>query len=240
MPKWIEKIVVPVLLVAAGVVGTFLGTNYFKEKRSLGYQILTNSSLIGISPEIKDRIKITYDTRELNNIYSFKVRVLNDGNVPLKDLYIYFKFDKKAEILSSIDTFIPEVREVGSKPRFYQDSTNEVHYLVPLLNPHKLGEEITWNFLTKNNLSSNVKISARGEGLRVHVYDPKKTKKTTERIASISFVISVLLFLVVDEIDRWHAKKKKTSPKIIGQLMLLFTTIIILSGALFLVSLIIF
>lgn len=234
MPKWLEKLAVPVLVAVISIGGTFLVTNYFKEKKSLGYQVLTKTSLVDVSPEIKDRIKVTLDGRELQNFYSFKVRFLNDGNVPLEDFTIYFEFDKKTEIISSIDSMVPE--EFDKIPQRSDDSENRVHYFIPLLNPHKLGEEIFFNFLTKNNSSDTIIISSRGTGFRVHVYDPLKAQKTTERIASVSFVICIFLFMIVDEIDRWHARRKKVSPKIIRQLMWLFTTILLLSGALFLFS----
>src|SRR4030065_2502036 len=104
MAKWTEKLIIPFIIAIISIVATFLITGHFEKKASLGYQIVSKTSLIEIKPDIRNKIKVIYEDREIDKIYSFKIRVVNYGNVPLRNQKISFQFDAAAEIIS--DSFI--------------------------------------------------------------------------------------------------------------------------------------
>jgi len=161
-----ELIIALISLVGGGVI-TFLITKYFRERKSLGYQIVSKMSLINVNPEVRDKIKIDYDGKPAENIFSFKVRIINNGNVPIKDQPILFEFDKQAKVLVADYNTKPE-KEFGEIKREDTSATNEVKFVVQLLNPKSKKEQIEFDFLTIDNKNDEIKLHAKGENLKVH------------------------------------------------------------------------
>ncbi|MCJ7578740.1 MAG: hypothetical protein MUO91_09850 [candidate division Zixibacteria bacterium] len=161
-----ELIIALISLVGGGVI-TFLITKHFRERKSLGYQIVSKMSLIDVKPEVRDKIKIDYDGKPVENIYSFKVRVINDGNVPVKNQSVLFEFDKETKVLAADYVTKPE-REFGEIKRENTVATNEAKFIIGLLNPKSMKEQIEFNFITVDNRSDNVELISKGENLIFH------------------------------------------------------------------------
>ena len=162
-----DEIIVVLISVVVGGVVTFLITKHFKQKKSLAYQIVSKMSLINVNPEVRDKIKIDYDGTPVENIYSFKVRIINDGNVPIKNQPILFQFDKEAKVLVADYNTKPE-REFGEIKRENADVPNEVKFVIGLLNPKRMKEEIEFDFITVDNKSDNLEAISKGENLTFH------------------------------------------------------------------------
>src|SRR5205809_5764287 len=83
---------------------TLIVTIYFfflqRFKRSLVW-VLTETNLLKVSEDIKDKVKVLYDDTQLENLYFIKLQIINNGNVPIKES----DFDHKL----SFD-FVPNVR----------------------------------------------------------------------------------------------------------------------------------
>ena len=162
-----EIIVVLISAITGGLI-TFLITKHFRQKKSLAYQIVSKMSLINVRPEVRHKIKIDYDGTSAENIFSFKVRVINDGNVPIKNQPILFEFDKKAKVLVADYNTKPR-KEFGEITRANsQDATNEAKFIIGLLNPKRMKEQIEFNFITVDNKNDNLEVISRGENLRFH------------------------------------------------------------------------
>jgi len=132
-------------------------------------------SLIDVKPEVRDKIKIDYDGKPAENIFSFKVRVINDGNVLIKNQPILFEFDKSAKVLVADYNTKPE-REFGEIKRENLDAPNEVKFVIGLLNPKSKKEQIEFNFLTIDNKNEEIKLHAKGENLKSHEISSKFDK----------------------------------------------------------------
>ena len=157
---------------------TFFVQKKLKERNSLAYEILSKMSLIDVKDEVKKKIKIEYEEFPANNIYSFKIRLVNDGNVAIKNQPILFEFPKDCHILET---------KIDTKPRFefgpitldekYEKGELDFHlerYIIDMVNPK---DEIEFRFLTINNSNDAVKIHCKGENLRFHQID-RKNKST--------------------------------------------------------------
>ena len=62
-----ELIIALISLIGGGVI-TFFITKYFRERKSLGYQIISKMSLVNVNPEVRDKIKIDYDGTSVENL----------------------------------------------------------------------------------------------------------------------------------------------------------------------------
>jgi hypothetical protein len=164
----INELIIALISLAGGGLITFLITKHFKEKKSLAYQIVSKISLIDVKPEVREKIKIDYDGKPAENIFSFKVRVINDGNVPIKDQPILFEFDKETKVLVADYNTKPK-REFGEIKRVNESGvTNEAKFVIGLLNPKRTNEQIEFNFITVDNKTDVVEIIAKGENLIFH------------------------------------------------------------------------
>ena len=201
-----EIIVVLIAAIAGGIV-TFFITKHFRQKKSLAYQIVSKMSLINVNPKVRDKIKIDYDGTPAENIFSFKVRVINDGNVPIKGQPILFQFDKEAKVLAADYKTKPE-REFGEVTRVNkQDATNEAKYIIGLLNPKRMKEEMEFNFITVDNKNESLKVMSKGEDLTFHELARPSSRfladRHIQRFLSLSaIVLAALLAPLVFERGR--------------------------------------
>jgi len=194
-----DEIIKILIYVAAGGLITFLITKYFRERKSLAYEILSKMSLINVNPKVRDKIKIDYDGKPAENIFSFKVRVINDGNVPIKDQPILFQFDKEAKVLAADYNTKPE-REFGEIKKGNVDVLNEARFIIGLFNPKSKKEQIEFNLLTIDNKSDDIKFYAKGENLKVHDLSTKLLALRTIRevfqiILAVIFAILITLLI---------------------------------------------
>src|SRR4030067_3861140 len=109
MAKLAEKLIIPFIIAIISIAATFLIPSHFEKRARLGYQLLSKTSLIEIKPDIRNRIKVFYEDKETDKIYSFKVRVVNYGNVALRNQKISFQFDAATQIIS--DSFVTKPAE---------------------------------------------------------------------------------------------------------------------------------
>src|SRR5436305_3835778 len=74
---------------------------FSREKKSLSYEILSESPLISISDEIKGSLQVLFNGEPIENVHLFLVKFINDGNVPIaagdyeRQLTIIFTDDSK-------------------------------------------------------------------------------------------------------------------------------------------------
>jgi len=176
-------------LIGGGVI-TFFITKYFRERKSLGYQIISKMSLVNVNPEVRDKIKIDYDGTSVENLFSFKVRVINNGNIPIKDQAILFEFDERAKVLVA-DYNTDPPKEFGEIERVAGVAANEAKFVIGLLNPKSKKEEVEFNLLTVDNENDDIEIHAKGENLRVREIPPRSDRIKT------SFQIAITVFMIV-------------------------------------------
>jgi len=159
-----ELIIVLVSAVLGGIV-TYVLTKHFRERKILSYEVTCERSLINISPRIKDKIKVEWDGAPIEDASSFKVRLINDGNTPIKEQPILFSFDDGSWIVQSDHTTKPG-REFGYVHELPEElPPNELKVIVELMNPK---DEILFTFLTAESKSESLTLYAKGENLRIH------------------------------------------------------------------------
>lgn len=54
-----------------------------RRKKKLGYDVLSNLSLLTVREELEGRLKVLFDENPVKNVHLFVLRVVNNGNVPI-------------------------------------------------------------------------------------------------------------------------------------------------------------
>jgi hypothetical protein len=75
---WVEVIVGALALILSLVI-----YRLSRKKKSLSYEVLSESPLISISDEIKDSLQVLFNGKPVENIHLLLVKFVNDGNVPV-------------------------------------------------------------------------------------------------------------------------------------------------------------
>jgi hypothetical protein len=105
-------------------------------KKALTYKVLTNSSLILISDNVKDNIQIRYKGKIVPNVRLVEIRIKNSGSLPIKPedyiepLGIYFTNSK---ILSNE---IIDIHSLGIHVETELSDQSKIIFSKTLLNPN--------------------------------------------------------------------------------------------------------
>jgi len=96
-----------------GVV-TFFVTFVFalsqRQKKAISYQIVSNTALLSVSEEIKDKFQMTYQGRIVQQPHLVIVKIFNSGNVPIKSkdyeepLIVHFEADPQLISIEIIES----------------------------------------------------------------------------------------------------------------------------------------
>lgn len=168
-----------------GIIGTISAVYLGKKRMRVAYEITSISSLMSVSDEIRDKIKVEYENKPIKNIYSFKVKIKNTGNAVVEKLPILFEFDSNTKILDVIVKTIPE-REFGIK-KMNANKESEIKYEIDFLNRN---DQTFLSFLTANNESEYLKLYARAKGLNFYETHIVSTKELLKEILKQQYAFS--------------------------------------------------
>lgn len=76
-----------VILTALGIlvaVGIALYFQWWRNRKRLSYEILSNVVLVSAEKEIEDKIEILYEGQSVKNVRILVIKVVNDGYQPIK------------------------------------------------------------------------------------------------------------------------------------------------------------
>jgi hypothetical protein len=110
------KSVAPIIAIAIGIpaliiaVLNFYVGNWWRLRKSLAYEIVTFTAIVGIKDKVKDRVQILFDGKEIPNAQLYEIKIINDG----KQQIVMSDFEKPLEILfdSDAEIFSAEVAEI--------------------------------------------------------------------------------------------------------------------------------
>jgi hypothetical protein len=176
--------------VAAIVVGAIVSlVIYLKQRsrKSLSYKKQTITQLLSIGSEIKGKLKITYDSKEAEDVYLAIVEIFNSGNVSIVETDykepIKLSFGKYAQVLT---TEVAEVEPANLQISINSDGT-EITLVPTLFNPR---DSVTIKSLV--NKLEGVYLSGRFIGL-------KEITESTSKLSSDS--VSTGLITVISIIS---------------------------------------
>lgn len=83
MPLLLDWQFLGVIVGILGVVVTVIIFYLQKNRKRLAYQVLTETPLLSVGDEIKGRVKITYDNKDIQNVHLVVIKIENIGNVDI-------------------------------------------------------------------------------------------------------------------------------------------------------------
>ena len=75
------------VLAAISAIIAFIALFYFtwwRNRRKLSYDILSNVSLVSTSVEVRDKVQIFFEGKPVKNVWLIVIKLINDGNLPIK------------------------------------------------------------------------------------------------------------------------------------------------------------
>lgn len=104
--NYLSIIAIFLTIVAITIAGlNFYVGNWWRLRKSLAYEIVTFTAIVGIQDKVKDRVKILFDGKEIPNAQLYEIKIINDGKQPIekKDFEkpLEIVFDSDAEIFSA-------------------------------------------------------------------------------------------------------------------------------------------
>lgn len=166
-----------------------------RRKKSLSYEILTNTSLLTFDDEIEGKIRISYENTPVQKVHLLIFRIVNDGNLSITpsdfETRLTFDFGENTKVLS---VEIIDTEPENLKPEFFLHWGREIQIL-PLLFNSK--DSIKFKLLLAQ-FEGEIKVDARINGVREvkKKANPKKIRKLLWFL--IAFLLGAILNVVVE------------------------------------------
>lgn len=178
-----------------GLIAIFISIIVFflqRRKKSLAYEIITNTPLLTLNDEIKGKVQILFEGSAVQNVHLIMLHILNDGNIAISssdyESPLTFEFGETSQILSAE---VVKTSPVKLEPQFTLRN-NSVEFTPILLNS---GDSIVFKLLLAQ-YEGNLVVRARILG----VTEIKQISITVDRLRRFggwSFLLGILLFFSV-------------------------------------------
>ena len=143
--SWITILLASIAIII-GIVVPIVLYMLSKRKKKLICKLFPSLSLVDVRTEVKDKIKIYYDKKLVENLSMTKVKIRNNGNLPIRKADIVkpleFNFGKNLRV---IDHGVINTEPIGIAPNLEHNTENNlIRCSFDLLNP---GDELTLQFV---------------------------------------------------------------------------------------------
>ena len=163
-----------------------------RKKKSLSYEVLSESPLISISDEIKSGLQVLYNGKPVENIHLCLIKFMNDGNVPIAandyERPLTLSFGDPSSLV-----YVEKMQVTPSNLTLHIDVSGQAITVAPImLNP---GDSFTVKALI-NQYGGEFDVDARVLGVKSIYTPPKSDRKIKVRLAAVSAVSLVLLAVI--------------------------------------------
>ena len=214
MPNIIEATWITILLgsitVIVAIIVPIILYILSKRKKKLICKLFPSLSLVDVRTEVKDKIKIYYDEKLVENLSMTKVKIRNNGNLPIRkeDIIKPLEFNF-GENLSVIDRRLIDTEPEGITVKLESNNENNlIRCSFDLLNP---GDELTLQFVCLGESKELPNIGARIEGIK-HVETISVSEEIAERMKRLGnlyivggFLLLILSFILYPILDGAHS-----------------------------------
>lgn len=200
---WKRDVTIAVITGVLTIGGT-LYVNYSSresEKPKLGYKRISSISLVSVNKKVKDEVAVSYKQKPIADLFSFKIGVINTGEVTVQKPTIKFELGKDTEIISVTSTLKPEDR--------YREINNYA-------NPPNIKKKPFVRYVTIQYLNQGEEVDFDINAIGQRKIDPSELK-----------IIANIEGVVWYEIpNRFNGPdfRRNSSTDIIGSLTILFTS----------------
>ena len=180
-----------VLAVVAIVISLII---YFlqKSKKSLSYEILSETALLSVAKEVEDKIKILFEGDSVKNVHLILLKISNNGNVSilpsefLKNITI--SFDNSTRILSA---------EISEKKPHSIEAILTIDGTELIISPSlwNSGDTITIKSLV-SEFNEKIHVSGRIVGIKDINLSNSAYSTSTIMLASFSLILMLISFVL--------------------------------------------
>lgn len=189
---FIQFIVTVIISIASAVLPFLLYFWKQHQTKEFVYEIVTNTSVLKISSEYKDSLKIIYKDIPVKDVRLILIKFSNSGNVPIetnhfdqkRPVRIIFSGDSAKILTCEVSDKFPENLDVK-----IQQNTNQVNISPALLNS---GDTFSIKLLVSDFLGK-ITIDGRIVGVR----EIKEVKETINKNFRKSLVVSIIKMPIV-------------------------------------------
>lgn len=163
-----------------------------RKKKSLSYEVLSESPLISISDEIKSGLQVLYNGNPVENIYLCLIKFINDGNVPIAtndyERPLTLSFSDASSLI-----YVEKIQVTPGNLTPHIGVSGQTITIAPImLNP---GDSFTVKALI-NQYGGKFDVDARVLGVTSIQTPPKSDRKIRLRLAAVSAVALVVLTVI--------------------------------------------
>jgi hypothetical protein len=138
-----------------------------RNRKALSYEVISNTSLVVVKDEVKEKLKIFYDEKPVSQLYLSLIRIVNSGNVPI----LASDFTRTLTLSLAEETQIVSAEIIERHPKLLEATVgyrgNEATVNVMLLNG---GDSLTVKILS-SGARSMVTVDGRIVGVgEIKVY----------------------------------------------------------------------
>lgn len=167
----------------------------FKVRKQLSYEISTKKDLVEGEKEIKDKVKVLYNNKIIENLYYVACDIENSGNTVIKNQYIRFEFPQDTKIIDPFFDPVPEP-EIGLQEEKNPElNTYELKYKIGHL---ECGQRVGYRFiLTSENPVVAPKLHPFNEEGDVILVSKSRSKSYEEKNDIVNFITLYLYMLIL-------------------------------------------
>jgi hypothetical protein len=167
----------------------------FRVRKQLSYEISTKKDLVEVEKEIKDKVKVLYNNKIIENLYYVACDIENSGNTVIKNQYIRFEFPQDTKIIDPFFDPVPEP-EIGLQEEKNPElNTYELKYKIGHL---ECGQQVGYRFiLTSENPVVAPKLHPFNEEGDVTLVSKSRSKSYEEKNDIVNFITLYLYMLIL-------------------------------------------
>jgi hypothetical protein len=162
--------------------------------KKLSYSLSIDNGIVKIEKDIREKVKVLYESEEIENLYSIKVDLQNTGNTVIKSQEIRFEFPKETRILDFSFEPEPEQEMKVEKIRAGLRDFEEKCKIGQIERGQSLGVRFT---ATSTAEIRGIKLHPYNEGGDIEFTSKSITKALNDRDHIVKFLSLYILYLVV-------------------------------------------
>jgi hypothetical protein len=163
-------------------------------QKQLSYAIEIVRGLVKIGEKVKDKVNISYNGQDAQNLYRIACDVRNTGNTVVKDQYIRFEFSEGVEVIDFYYEPEPE-REIGVEESAEEELlSHEKRFKISHL---ERDQQVCFRFVLSGGKEVDVQLHPFNEEGDVE-FVPKSISRAADDTALVTrFVFLYLLYILI-------------------------------------------
>ncbi|MGW7522690.1 hypothetical protein [Streptomyces sp. NPDC054783] len=190
-----QKLIVGLTSAFVGIFGTLL-VHFLKSRqeprKKVSWDSITEPGLGGIDPKLRDKLRISYNGTQVDNLFSARYRLTNSGNTVIKNQRIRFSIPPDVKVLELAPAPDPEPElKVERSP---ESTSGQIVYTIGQL---ERGEEVSFSLVLNGQNARQWKAKTSNEEGDVDVNERDAQRNVEDRAHVVPFLTSAFLLFTV-------------------------------------------